>query len=191
MKYKYKSKLTEEEKEKILELGRADTRIRDIVEILGGKVTKQRVYQILLKHGINPTAGSRKRRQQAKIEQLEKRWGKDYTKSEDRKDYVYQTMREKFRVKKANAVRSGKEWSVDFGELVFPEYCPILGIKLDYFSEKMKEDSVSFDRIDSSKGYISGNVLVVSWRANRIKNDGTAEEHKKIYEFMQKTLAFL
>jgi hypothetical protein len=62
----------------------------------------------------------------------------------------------------------------------------LLGIELDYFAERTQENSPSFDRVDSSKGYVKGNVIVCSWRANRIKNDGTAEEHRKIYEFLSK-----
>jgi hypothetical protein len=95
-------------------------------------------------------------------------------------------MREKYRLKKANANRSGKEFTIAFGELDFPTHCPILGIELDYFSEGRQENSPSFDRFDPSKGYVSGNVAVVSWRANRIKNDGTADEHQKIADWMSK-----
>ena len=62
----------------------------------------------------------------------------------------------------------------------------LLGIELDYFAEVRKEASASFDRVDNTKGYIPGNVLVISWRANRIKNDGTAQEHRQIADFIDK-----
>ena len=93
-------------------------------------------------------------------------------------------MSDKFRAKKYNAISAGIEWDIDFGDLEFPVTCPVLGIEIDYWADTRQENSVSFDRIDSTKGYVKGNVLIMSWRANRIKNDGTAEEHKKIYEFM-------
>jgi hypothetical protein len=93
-------------------------------------------------------------------------------------------MREKFRAKKANAIRVGIEFTIEFGELTFPTHCPILGIELDYFSEQRTENTVSFDKINPTTGYVSGNVVILSWRANRIKNDGTAEEHRKIADFL-------
>lgn len=36
--------------------------------------------------------------------------------------------------------------------------------------------SPSLDRIDSSKGYVKGNVRVISARANMLKNNATVEE---------------
>jgi hypothetical protein len=44
------------------------------------------------------------------------------------------------------------------------------------------------DRIIPEEGYVAGNVNVVSYRANRIKNDGTAEEHLKIADWMDSML---
>ena len=42
--------------------------------------------------------------------------------------------------------------------------------------EQACPNSYSLDRIDSSKGYIPGNVWVISRRANAIKSDATLEE---------------
>lgn len=38
----------------------------------------------------------------------------------------------------------------------------------------------SLDRVDPAKGYVKGNVWIVGYRANLVKNDGTAEEHELI-----------
>ena len=68
-----------------------------------------------------------------------------------------------------------------------PDYCPILDIKLEYnINSERKNNSASLDRIDSSKGYVIGNIRIISWRANRIKNDGTLDEHKRVVEYMLK-----
>ena len=90
-----------------------------------------------------------------------------------------------FTRKRQNAKHSKWEWDLNYTDVTFPSHCPILGIELDYFAERRAENSPSFDRIDPTKGYITGNVLVVSWRANRIKNDGSEEEHRKIADWLQ------
>ncbi len=67
-----------------------------------------------------------------------------------------------------------------------PTHCPILGIELDYAVSKSPSDnSPSLDRLDHSKGYVKGNVVLCSVRANRIKNNGSVEEHRKIADFME------
>lgn len=68
-----------------------------------------------------------------------------------------------------------------------PTHCPILGIELDYsFFTKghAKPNSPSVDRIVPSLGYVPGNVQVISYRANAIKNDATPEELMKVALFV-------
>lgn len=55
----------------------------------------------------------------------------------------------------------------DLNELTFPITCPVLGIPIRYNRGDVKDDSVSIDRIDSSRGYEAGNIIVISWKANR------------------------
>ena len=113
-----------------------------------------------------------------KLEEYRLKWG------EREASDVYASQRSKFIRKKATAKRTGWEWSLNFGDLEWPTHCPILGLELDYFSEHRQENSVSFDRVDSEKGYVKGNVKIMSWRANRIKNNGTEEEHRKIADYL-------
>lgn len=78
---------------------------------------------------------------------------------------------------KYNAQSRGMEFSLNRGDVVWPTHCPLLGIELVYSSFNTSNDnSPSLDRIDSSKGYIPGNVWVISNKANRMKNDGSKEE---------------
>lgn len=49
---------------------------------------------------------------------------------------------------------------------------------------KGRECSPSLDRVNIDKGYIKGNIAVISNRANRIKSDATIEEIKALYEYM-------
>lgn len=62
-----------------------------------------------------------------------------------------------------------------------PERCPVLGIKIQANTTAGPLDSSpSIDKIDPSRGYIPGNVRIISHRANRIRSDASAEELRKI-----------
>jgi len=97
---------------------------------------------------------------------------------------LYSNQRSKFRAKKANAIRIGYTWDIDFSDIIWNEECPILGIILDYNAHSIQENSPSFDQIDAGLGYVKGNVHIISWRANRIKNNGTAQEHRQIANYL-------
>jgi hypothetical protein len=66
-----------------------------------------------------------------------------------------------------------------------PDLCPILGIALEY-GRKSKAgpapSSPSLDRIRPERGYVPGNVRVISHRANQIRSNATAEELRLVYE---------
>ena len=70
-------------------------------------------------------------------------------------------------------------------DIIIPEFCPILGIRLIKRRSKSGDNSPSLDRIVPSLGYVPGNVAVISQRANRLKGDGTIEEHRAIASFIE------
>lgn len=76
---------------------------------------------------------------------------------------------------KQRAINKNLDFNIDISDIVFPEKCPLLNIPMSIDSDN-KDFSYSLDRIDSSKGYIKGNVWVISFKANRIKADATLEE---------------
>lgn len=43
----------------------------------------------------------------------------------------------------------------------------------------------TIDRIIPALGYVPGNIVVISHRANRMKSDGTAEEHERIAAWLR------
>ncbi len=88
--------------------------------------------------------------------------------------------------KKENSKRGKWEFSIAFNDVIWNTHCPILGIEINWFADFRQENSPSLDRINPKEGYIPGNVVLISWRANRIKNDGSAAEHLKIAEFLNK-----
>lgn len=64
-------------------------------------------------------------------------------------------------------------------DLKLPTHCPVLGIKLGSCGKD--DNSPTIDRVNNDLGYVPGNVRVISWRANRLKSNGTLEEFEKIY----------
>jgi hypothetical protein len=91
---------------------------------------------------------------------------------------------------RCRAKKNGVEFSLVPEDLEWPTHCPILGVEIEYRGRGRGalSNSASLDRLDNSKGYVAGNVFVISWRANRIKNDATAEEHRKIAAWIDSKL---
>ena len=87
---------------------------------------------------------------------------------------------------KRNAKLRGLEFNITPDDLIIPDFCPILGIKLYWTKGIATNSTPSIDRIDPSKGYIKGNVQVISMRANTLKNNATVEELELILKFIKK-----
>lgn len=90
----------------------------------------------------------------------------------------------KLNTKRYISLRDGKTFDLEWESLEWPSHCPVLGIELNYYAEGREEGSPSFDQIVPGGGYTKENTRIISWRANRIKNDGTAEEHQKIADYL-------
>lgn len=91
----------------------------------------------------------------------------------------------KFTRKKQNTKKHHIPFTIKFEDLVWPSECPILHIPIDYYAEIRNENSPSFDQKIPGLGYTKENTQIISWRANRIKNDGTWEEHRLISDYMK------
>lgn len=87
---------------------------------------------------------------------------------------------------KSRAKRFGLDFNLTIEDIVIPEYCPILDIKLCNNKGGAKASSPSLDRIDNSKGYIKGNVAVISYRANSAKRDFSLEDIERLYKYTRK-----
>ncbi len=66
-----------------------------------------------------------------------------------------------------------REFTITPADVIIPKYCPYLGIELNSGN---KDANASLDRIDSTKGYVPGNVQVISLLANQMKNRATKEQ---------------
>lgn len=84
------------------------------------------------------------------------------------------------------AKKAGVEFNVSQDDLIVPEYCPVLGIKLN-LSGPM--DSLpSIDRLIPALGYTKGNVHVISYKANRLKSDATPSELRQVADYLERKI---
>lgn len=83
---------------------------------------------------------------------------------------------------KTRATRKGREFNIEVADIVIPDVCSVFGVPL----VEETEYAPSIDRIDSSKGYIKGNIQIISRRANLLKNNATIEELEMVINFLRK-----
>lgn len=76
--------------------------------------------------------------------------------------------RELWRRAKKRAVGRGLPFDLPASEVIIPPNCPALGIELRVGGGRSL-NSPSLDRIEPELGYVSGNVRVISDKANRLK----------------------
>jgi len=87
---------------------------------------------------------------------------------------------------KQRAKTTGIEHSLQLEDIVIPDYCPVLRIKLETGDRKSHQNAPSIDRIDNNKGYHNTNIMIMSTRANMLKKDATIDELILIGEWAKK-----
>jgi hypothetical protein len=93
---------------------------------------------------------------------------------------------------KTRAKNSGIEFNISGSDIVVPATCPIYDIPLHPSPHRGRAcaNSPSLDRIGSNRGYVPGNVQVISHRANTHKSDATLEEIRKLAAWAEKHMKF-
>jgi len=86
------------------------------------------------------------------------------------------------------AAKLGLEFDIRPEDLELPDVCPALGVPIIYDAPEPRANRPSLDRTDNSIGYVRGNVRVISFRANQIKNDATADELRRVAMYVDDTL---
>lgn len=90
---------------------------------------------------------------------------------------------------KQRAKRCGIPFNLQVKDIIIPPCCPVLGIPLQRGDLPGGHDaSPSLDRIVPEKGYVVGNIAVISKRANNIKNNATIEELDRVAAWLRATL---
>jgi hypothetical protein len=86
---------------------------------------------------------------------------------------------------KARAKRIGVEFSISEMDISIPDVCPVFGIKIVPFAGAFVDSTPSIDRIDTTKGYIPGNVKIISWKANKSKGNMSVPEIEALYNYVK------
>jgi len=88
--------------------------------------------------------------------------------------------------KKRSKLR-GTPFNLILADIFIPDYCPVLGIKLQrgVGVGGAQDSSPSVDCCIPRLGYIRGNVAVISYKANRIKTDATLEELERVVDWVK------
>jgi hypothetical protein len=78
---------------------------------------------------------------------------------------------------KRRAADKGLPFNITSDDIVVPTHCPYLGIPLVNSRKRgdSRRDIASLDRIVPELGYVKGNIEVISWLANTMKNNATPE----------------
>lgn len=96
--------------------------------------------------------------------------------NEDARDrYRANFKRTMWRNAQKRARQGGYPCTITIDDIVIPEFCPLLGLRI-VTGSGLSAASPSLDKITPSLGYVPGNVWVISWRANMLKNDATLQE---------------
>jgi hypothetical protein len=91
-----------------------------------------------------------------------------------------------FQAAKRRAKQLGLPFEITRKDVIIPEFCPVLGIPLIVGGQRYATaNSPSLDRFIPELGYVPGNVMVISHKANTIKSNATAEEVLKVFKYMK------
>ena len=113
-----------------------------------------------------------------------------YTTDRDRYRTSENTLAYQLRQRKNSASKLGIPFNITLDQIEQPEYCPVLGIKLNYAwggqNGHLRDPAkVTLDKLIPELGYVPGNVFIISWRANKLKSDMTVIELEQILKYMK------
>lgn len=90
------------------------------------------------------------------------------------------------RAARQRAKRFNLPINITVADIVIPATCPILGIPLIVGTQTPTDNSPSLDRLIPALGYVRGNIAVISFRANAIKNSASADELRAVADWLNR-----
>jgi len=115
---------------------------------------------------------------------INKRWNNSQKAKESKKRWLEKDPKRAWAVFSTGTAKSRSflkriafDLTSEYVRSITPDNCPIFGIEFKFTGNKtVGPDTASLDRLDPSKGYVKGNVVVISLKANMIKNAYGSEE---------------
>jgi len=124
----------------------------------------------------------------ATIEQIESLiyYIKNYKEFNNKNDHLKDYFKKKFGDLKYAAKKRNLDVNITTQDLLeySPLFCPVMKEPF-YIGKGINRLTPSIDRVDSSKGYIKGNIGIISHSANRIKSNGTLKQFEQILKYMK------
>jgi hypothetical protein len=152
-------------------------------------IFKERARRYVAKNIEKVKAFRKLYRQKASPEQIQK-WNKareDYVKNNPQKRIIA--------IIKSRAKQKNMDFNLEPEDIQIPELCPVFKIPLEKYITKGKYgpryNSPSVDRIDNTKGYIKGNIQIISHKANSMKSNATPEQLLKFAYWVILTYGYL
>ena len=151
-----------------------------------GKIARQRYES-------KPEA--KEKRKQRKKEYFKTLKGKEYLRrkrNRNKENFVPKLLggvRKRCRIALSKGIDIPYNLDIEYIKSILPKdmLCPALGVKMIPGGGSTK-NSPSIDRIFPEKGYVKGNVVIVSFEANAIKFTATPDEIIKVGKFYKKLL---
>lgn len=83
---------------------------------------------------------------------------------------------------KARAKRRGIEYDLSLEDIIFPSHCPVFNQPFIYGDPDW---TFSIDRKDNSKGYVKDNIMIISNKANRLKNNASLKDFEMLINYLR------
>jgi len=90
---------------------------------------------------------------------------------------------------KSRAKKLGVPFNLTAEDFIIPEFCPVLGIKIERGTKGFHDNAASVDRLIPELGYVKGNITIICFRANRLKGNATAEELFKVANWVSEQVS--
>jgi len=89
---------------------------------------------------------------------------------------------------RSRAKRYGVPFSITKDDLLVPDLCPLLAIPLQVSNKHLSPNSPTIDRLITDKGYVKGNVMIISAKANTAKSNLSLQELELLVNNLKRVL---